>query len=95
MIKRVGQSSNLTATPGCSDPECLLCIIRVEGDIQYKLQLECRLCLDTDKSLYIGETSRNTRGLEHQAKYEGRKEDSFMCKHQRSMLASNQFLMER
>ena len=90
MIKRVVQMSNPMATPGCADKACLACQRERgkggkcrKGNINY--QLECRLCPDTDRTLYIGETSRNlfTRGKEHTAKYEGKKEDSFMLKHHR------------
>ena len=97
MVKRVVQCSNPTATPGCSDPACIACKSgRGEGgscrkgNIQY--QLECRLCPDTNKSLYIGETSRNlySRGVEHQGKYEAGKDDSFMCKHQAEKHAGQQ-----
>ena len=89
MVKRVVQMSNPMATPGCPDQACLACQMERgkggscrKGNIQY--QLECRLCPDTDRTLYIGETSRNlyTRGKEHTAKFEGEKEDSFMLKHQ-------------
>ena len=47
-------------------------------------EIECGLCHETDKSIYVGETSRNlyTRGLEHLKKYESGKIDSFLMKHQ-------------
>jgi hypothetical protein len=46
--------------------------------------IDCKICPQGGKSVYIGETSRNlfTRGKEHLHKYEGRKTDSFMLKHQ-------------
>ena len=41
-------------------------------------EIECGLCQGADRSIYVGETSRNlfTRG------YEGWKTDSFLLKHQ-------------
>ena len=47
-------------------------------------EIECGLCQGADRSIYVGETSRNlfTRGLEHWKKYEGGKTDSFLLKHQ-------------
>ena len=95
-IKHKVQVSNPTATPGCPETDCVAC--RTErgkggscrkGNIQY--EMECRLCkeetdrqTDADRTVYIGETSRNlfTRGQEHLYKYETADSESFMAKHQ-------------
>ena len=95
-IKHKVQMSNPTATPGCPDTDCVAC--RTErgrggncrkGNIQY--QMECQICkeetdgrTDADRTIYIGETSRNifTRGKEHTYKYETEDTESFMAKHQ-------------
>ena len=88
-LKSLLQRSNPTATAGCSDGSCIAC----RGDrgkggdcrkTNVTYEIECGLCLGDDRSVYIGETSRNlfTRGLEHSRKYEGGKEDSFLLKHQ-------------
>ena len=89
MIKHCTQRSNPTASPGCTDPNCVACKDGGgrggncrRGNVQY--QMDCKLCPEDDKSVYIGETSRNlfTRGREHVDKYENRKEDSFILRHQ-------------
>ena len=85
------QKSNPTATPGCPYQDCLACKGgRGEGgcclksNVQY--QLECGLCTEEEKGIYIGESSRNlyTRSKEHIGKYMSRKSqaDSFITKHQ-------------
>ena len=88
-VKSDVQKSNPTATPGCADSDCLPCKEGRGGggqcrktNIQYSM--ECRQCPESDPTTYIGETSRNlyTRAKEHIDKCEGRKEDSFMWKHQ-------------
>ena len=52
------------------------------GGINY--EIECQLCDDGDKSVYIGESSRNlyTRCKEHLQRYREGGERSFMAKHQ-------------
>ena len=47
-------------------------------------EIECGMCQGDERSVYVGETSRNlyTRGAEHSKKYEGGKQDSFLQKHQ-------------
>ena len=49
-------------------------------------EMECRLCPEGDKCVYVGETSRNlfTRANEHMEKYRSTKRnpDSFIKKHQ-------------
>ena len=56
----------------------------LQSNVQY--QLECTMCTDEDKGVYIGESSRNlyTRSKEHMNKYSSRKrrEDSFIQQHQ-------------
>ena len=54
------------------------------GGINY--ELECELCPDTGKSVYIGESSRNlsTRSKEHLYSYRAGLNTSFMAKHQQS-----------
>ena len=56
----------------------------LKSNIQY--QLECGLCTEEEKGVYIGESSRNlyTRSKEHLGKYRSKKRqsDSFMKKHQ-------------
>ena len=63
MVKGDIQSSNPTATPGCSDQACMACMLEKgkggfcrRGNINY--ELDCHLCPDTDRTLYIGKTSR-------------------------------------
>ena len=88
-VKSDVQRSNPTATPGCTDSDCLPCKEERGGggqcrktNIQYSM--DCRLCPESDPTTYIGETSRNlyTRAKEHVDKCETRKEDSFMWTHQ-------------
>ena len=96
MLKHCAQRSNPTASPGCTDPNCVACKggggrggnCR-RGNVQY--QMECQQCPEGDKSVYIGETSRNlfTRGKEHMSKYVNQKEDSFILRHQEERHASN------
>ena len=49
-------------------------------------ELECQLCPDDSKSVYIGESSRNlfTRSKEHLGKYRQGINTSFIRKHQES-----------
>ena len=83
--------SNPTATPGCPFNDCLACKngrggggMCLQSNVQY--QLECTMCTEEDKGVYIGESSRNlyTRSKEHMNKYSSRKrrEDSFIQQHQ-------------
>ena len=89
MVKNIVQNSNPTASPGCTDEECLACRDGGglggpcrKGNIQYEVM--CKLCPEENGSCYVGETSRNlyTRGGEHLKKYEGGNDESFMKKHQ-------------
>ena len=90
------QRSNPSATPGCQDADCLPCkdgrgkggCCR-RGNVQY--QMECQVCNvtdiqtgRTDKTVYIGETSRNlyTRAKEHINKNQSNNGKSYMKKHQ-------------
>ena len=84
------QLSNPTATAGCDRDDCMPCKTgRGEGGncsksgISY--EIECQQCPDGNKSLYIGESSRNlyTRAKEHLKNYENQTQKSFMWKHQR------------
>ena len=75
-VKQIVQKSNPTATPGCLDDDCIACkdgsadggLCR-QGNIGY--QMGCDMCDQTDnqteRTTYIGETSRNiySRGKEH------------------------------
>ena len=88
-MKSEVQVSNPTATSGCDDGDCLACQYgRGKGgncrqsNIEY--EVECQLCPDDRKCLYIGESSRNiyTRVKEHQSSYRNRNGKSFMKKHQ-------------
>ena len=89
-LKSILQRSNPTATAGCTDAGCVACRGGARGkggncrqsNVTY--EIECGLCQGADRSIYVGETSRNlfTRGLEHWKKYEGGKADSFLLKHQ-------------
>ena len=88
-VKQKMQKSNPLQTPGCADNKCLACKggrgkggnCR-RGNINYSI--DCQLCPQDGKSVYLGETSRNmfTRGKEHDAKLQKQAEDSFMHKHQ-------------
>ena len=71
-LKSELQRSNPTATPGCENGDCLGCAIeRGRGgkchrnNVNY--EVECQLCPEGNRPVYIGETSRNlyTRGKEH------------------------------
>ena len=70
-MKSTLQTSNPTATLGCTDPGCIACRHgRGDGgdctrsNITY--EVECQQCPDGEKSKYTGESSRNlfTRGKE-------------------------------
>ena len=63
-VKRTVQKSNPTATPGCPYTDCLACKGGRgmggncgKSNVQY--ELECRMCPEEEKCVYIGETSRN------------------------------------
>ena len=71
-LRRTLQRSNPTATPGCEDAECIACKDeRGRGgncrrnNVNY--EIECGLCPEGQRPVYIGETSRNlyTRAKEH------------------------------
>ena len=71
-IKRELQRSNPTATPGCTESDCIACSMERDkgGDCRknnVNYEIECQLCPEGKKHVYIGETSRNlyTRGKEH------------------------------
>ena len=88
-IKSQIQKSNPTTTVGCTDARCLPCKSgQGEGGdcrrcgITY--QIECQLCPDESRSVYIGESSRNlfSRGKEHEERFKNKNNNSFMLKHQ-------------
>ena len=88
-VKSKVQVSNPTATVGCTNAQCLPCkTIKGEGgncrSCGVNYQVECQLCPNDKKSLYLGETARNlfTRGKEHVDRSRNRSEKSFMYKHQ-------------
>ena len=71
-LKSELQMSNPTATAGCGEEDCIGCNIeRGKGgkcrknNVNY--EIECKLCPEDKRPVYIGETSRNlyTRGREH------------------------------
>ena len=71
-VKGELQKSNPTATPGCTKGDCIACHAeRGKGgncrrnNVNY--EIECHLCPEGNRPVYIGETSRNlyTRGREH------------------------------
>ena len=90
-MKSILQKSNPLKNVGCDEADCLPCKPgRGEGGncegggINY--ELECELCPDNEKSVYIGESSRNlsTRSKEHLYSYRAGLNTSFMAKHQQS-----------
>ena len=89
-VKSQVQFSNPTGTDGCEAGDCLACRDG-KGDggncrksnINY--ELECQLCPEGGRSVYIGESSRNlyVRAKEHEDSYRRGRRKSFMGKHQR------------
>ena len=91
-VQSMLQKANPTETSGCENLQCVSCQSeRGRGGncrgcgINY--QLECQLCPEGSKSVYIGESSRNlfTRGAEHLANYRNRNKNSFIMKHQNNV----------
>ena len=90
-MRRVLQVSNPMETKGCEEADCLPCK-NGRGDggncrgcgINY--EIECELCPDGEKGVYIGESSRNlyTRSKEHLSRHRTGALTSFMVKHQAS-----------
>ena len=83
------QLSNPTATPGCDRHDCLPCQTGrgmggncSKSNIVYAM--ECQLCPDDSKCVYLGESARNlySRTKEHLSNYSNRKPKSFILKHQ-------------
>ena len=71
-VKSELQKSNPLAQPGCGESDCIACNMeRGKGgncrrnNVNY--EIECHLCPEGNRQVYIGETSRNlyTRGKEH------------------------------
>ena len=88
-IKSLVQKSNPMETPGCEEPDCLPCRTgRGDGGNCHgtgaNYAVECQLCPDGAKGLYLGETSRNlySRCQEHEDNYRNGSQNSFMKKHQ-------------
>jgi hypothetical protein len=101
-VRSVLQRSNLLETAGCDTQDCLPCKHgRGEGGncegcgINY--EIECQICPDGERSVYIGETSRNlyTRSSEHVSRYRGGKMTSFMFKHQQNAHQGEQAMYSR
>ena len=87
-LKSELQKSNPTATPGCEEKDCLGC--RAEkgkggqchrNNVNY--QIECQLCPEDNRAVYIGETARNmyTRGTEHMYMHQRQDDSSFISRH--------------
>ena len=85
-LKAELQRSNPTATPGCAKDDCVVCETGRGGggqchknNVNYKI--ECHLCPEGERAVYIGETARNlyTRAAEH--RYNSSEEGSFKKKH--------------
>ena len=83
------QKSNPMETAGCEEPDCLPCRTgRGTGGSCHatgvNYSVECQLCPDGARGLYLGETSRNlySRCQEHEEKYRNGSEKSFMGRHQ-------------
>ena len=75
-MKSIMQKSNPLKTMGCENHDCLPCKDGrgAGGDCEggrVNYELECQLCPDASKSVYIGEPSRNlfTRSKEHLSRY--------------------------
>ena len=90
-MKSIMQISNPLKNIGCDNQDCLPCKDGrgpggdcEGGGVNY--ELECQLCPDDSKSVYIGESSRNlfTRSKEHLGKYRQGINTSFIRKHQES-----------
>ena len=90
-MKAILQKSNPLQTVGCSEADCLPCKQGMgeggnceAGGVNY--ELECQLCPADNKSVYIGESSRNlyTRSKEHLSRYRSGVNTSFIAKHQLS-----------
>ena len=90
-MRSVLQKSNPLQTSGCDRENCLPCSQgRGEGGncegcgVNY--ELECQMCPDGTKSVYIGESARNlyTRSKEHLGRFRSGARTSFIVKHQNS-----------
>ena len=84
-LKSELQTSNPTATPGCTKDDCMGCREGKgkggkchKGNVNY--EIVCQLCPENRKSVYIGETARNlyTRTQEHE---NNKDEEGFMHRH--------------
>ena len=90
-MRSILQKSSPLKNIGCDSHDCLPCKDGrgAGGDCEggwVNYELECQLCPDDSKSVYIGESSRNlcTRSKEHLSRYRGGNNNSFIKKHQES-----------
>ena len=90
-MRSIMQKSNPLKNLGCENPDCLPCKDGrgAGGDCEgggVNYELECQLCPDGQKEVYIGETSQNlfTRSVEHVNNFKSGLQSSFMKKHQTS-----------
>ena len=88
-MKSILQKSNPLKKIGCGNPDCLPCKQgRGEGgdceSCSVNYELECQLCPQDNKSVYIGESARNlyTRSKEHLNTFVYSPATSFIAKHQ-------------
>ena len=88
-MRAILQKSNPLQNIGCDEADCLPCKDGrgcggdcEGGGINYEIQ--CQLCPDNRKSVYIGESARNlyTRSKEHLRNYRLGNQTSFIAKHQ-------------
>ena len=88
-MKSILQKSNPLQTIGCGNPDYLPCKQGRGGggnceSCSVNYELECQLCPQESKSVYIDETGRNlyTRSKEHLKNYQYSTNNSFIAKHQ-------------
>ena len=81
-LGRMLQRPNPSASGVCGKEDCDMC--KQGGKLCHKTNVAYKYECNIDKSCYIGETSRNfyTRNLEHQDKFNKKKQDSFIYQHQ-------------
>ena len=81
-LGRMLQKSNPTSSGTCNKSDCLMC--QQGGRGCHKMNIVYQYECNQDKSVYIGETSRNfySRNLEHQDKLNKKKAESFIHQHQ-------------
>ena len=91
-MKSILQKSNPMKTVGCEHPDCLPCKQGRGGggnceSCSVNYEMECQLCPQDRKSVYIGESARNlyTRSKEHLCNYRTSPNTSFIAKHQNTV----------